>query len=97
MSIILDSIQFTQGDFNLSLDLKINDNEFHSIIGPSGSGKTTLLRLLAGFLKPDSGKIIINGKDFSNIQTSKRNIGMVFQDYALFPNMNVFNNIAYGL
>ncbi len=97
MSVIINNLEFNYDNFSLSADLKINNGEFLSILGPSGSGKTTLLRLVAGFLSPDSGRIIINDRDVTEIQTSSRNIGMVFQDYALFPHLDVFHNIAYGL
>ena len=66
-------------------------------MGPSGCGKTTTLRLIAGFETPDTGKIIFEGKDISHIAPYKRNVNTVFQKYALFPNMNVFENIAFGL
>ncbi|MBA2860210.1 ABC transporter ATP-binding protein [Methanococcus maripaludis] len=71
--------------------------ELVSLVGSSGCGKTTCLRLIAGFEKPDAGKIFLNGEDLTNIPPNKRNIGLVFQNYALFPHLNVFENIAYGL
>lgn len=80
-------------DFNLS----VNEGEFVSFLGPSGCGKTTVLRMIAGFETPTSGAITINGINQSGLKPSKRNIGMVFQAYALFPNMNVFDNVAFGL
>jgi len=79
------------------VDLEIKPGEFVSILGPSGSGKTTLLRLLAGFQQPETGSIILSGRDITALPTASRNIGMVFQDYALFPHLDVFHNIAYGL
>jgi ABC-type sugar transport system ATPase subunit len=79
------------------LSLKVNDNEFFVILGPSGEGKSTLLRLIAGIEKPDSGKIYIEGNDVTNLPPNKRNIAMVFQNYALYPNKNVFENIAFPL
>lgn len=97
MSILIDKISFNYENFNLGISLEIQNNEFHSILGPSGSGKTTLLRIIAGFIQSTSGKIIMDKKDITNLRISKREIGMVFQDYSLFPNMNVFNNISYGL
>ena len=68
-----------------------------SVLGPSGSGKTTLLRLIAGLEKPDSGSIIFNGQSMNDYPVHKRNFGMMFQEFALFPHLNVFNNIAFGL
>ncbi|MGA1821775.1 MAG: ABC transporter ATP-binding protein [Thermoplasmatota archaeon] len=79
------------------LNLSVEDDEIVSLLGRSGSGKTTILNLIAGFIRPDSGRILINGKDVNNIPTRKRGIGMVFQDYALFPHMSVEGNISYGL
>ena len=97
MSIEINNLKFEYSDFSLSVNLNIKRGEFLSVLGPSGSGKTTLLRLLAGFIRPSSGSIIMNGRDITNLPTASRNIGMVFQDYALFPHMNVYKNIAYGL
>ena len=79
------------------LNLYIRNKEFLTLLGPSGCGKTTTLRLIAGFETPDTGKIIFEGKDISHIAPYKRNVNTVFQKYALFPNMNVFENIAFGL
>ena len=80
-------------DFNLSAE----QGEFISFLGPSGCGKTTTLRMIAGFELPTTGKIRIDGKDLTFVPPNKRNVGMVFQSYALFPNMTVAGNIAYGL
>lgn len=80
-----------------SVNIEINKGEFFSIVGPSGCGKTTLLRIIAGLEYPDEGKIYIKNTDSTNLPPQKRNIGIVFQNYALFPNMNVFENVAYGL
>lgn len=71
--------------------------EFFSLLGPSGCGKTTLLRIIAGLEQPTSGTIELNGTDASGLSPQKRNVGVVFQNYALFPNMTVFRNVAYGL
>lgn len=78
------------------VSLQINQGEFFSIVGPSGCGKTTLLRILAGFESPDSGRVLWNQEDISLFPTHKRPFNMVFQRYALFPHMNVFQNVAFG-
>ncbi|HZR71538.1 ABC transporter ATP-binding protein [Bradyrhizobium sp.] len=80
-----------------NVSLAISRGEFMTLLGPSGCGKTTLLRLAAGFLAPDSGSVAINGKCVNDVPTYKREIGMMFQNYALFPHMSVADNIAYGL
>jgi ABC-type Fe3+/spermidine/putrescine transport system ATPase subunit len=77
--------------------LELARGETLALLGPSGCGKTTLLRLLAGFERPDSGYILLDGKDIAALPPSRRNIGLVFQDYALFPHMTVGANIEYGL
>ncbi len=79
------------------IDLDINENEFVTLLGPSGCGKTTLLRILGGFLEADEGEVLIDGKDISGLPPYKRELNTVFQKYALFPNMNVYENIAFGL
>jgi len=73
------------------------DGGFYALLGPSGSGKTTLLRMIAGFDFPDSGRIVIGGESVERVPVEKRRIGMVFQNYALFPNMSVADNVAFGL
>lgn len=80
-----------------NVSFNIQENEFLTFLGPSGCGKTTLLRILAGFLYPTSGTITFEGKNLLTIPTNKRAINTVFQKYALFPHMNVFENIAFGL
>ena len=80
---------------NLSLD--IYPNEFFALLGPSGCGKTTLMRLLAGFEAPSEGKIILDNKDIVNVPPNMREVNMMFQSYALFPHLNVYDNIAFGL
>lgn len=79
------------------IDLQIEDGEIISILGPSGSGKTTLLNLILGITEIDSGKLIFNGKDLTDVPMEKRGFNIVFQDYALFPNLNAYENIVYGL
>ena len=80
---------------NLSLNVK--KNEFLTLLGPSGCGKTTLLRILGGFEEPTEGKIIFEGEDISELPPYERQINTVFQKYALFPHMNIYENIAFGL
>lgn len=80
-------------DFNI----KIKSGKFVTILGPSGCGKTTTLKIIAGFLKPDSGQIFFNGEEITSLAPYERNINTVFQKYALFPHLNVFENIAFGL
>ena len=80
-------------DFNL----EVKRGEFVTFLGPSGCGKTTTLRMIAGFEMPTSGEILLNGEDISQLPANKRPINTVFQRYALFPHMNVYDNIAFGL
>ena len=80
-----------------NLSLNIRKNEFLTLLGPSGCGKTTTLKIIAGFETADSGKVIFNGSDISNIPPYKRQLNTVFQKYALFPHMNIYENIAFGL
>ncbi len=79
------------------INVFIKDGEFVTLLGPSGCGKTTLLRIIAGFEKADEGEVVLSGKVISNRSPSKRPINTVFQSYALFPHLNIFNNIAFGL
>ena len=80
-----------------NITLEIKKGEFFTLLGPSGCGKTTTLRAITGFVKPSEGKIYVEGKDITDIPVEKRNIGMVFQSYALFPTMTVYQNIAFPL
>lgn len=79
------------------INLDIYENEFVTLLGPSGCGKTTLLRILGGFLEPDEGNIIFDGDNITNLPPYKRDLNTVFQKYALFPHMNVYDNVAFGL
>ncbi|PHQ81303.1 MAG: spermidine/putrescine ABC transporter ATP-binding protein PotA [Coxiella sp. (in: Bacteria)] len=79
------------------IDLEVKNGEFLTLLGPSGCGKTTLLRLLAGFETPDQGDVYINGECVNKVAPEQRNVNMVFQSYALFPHMTVFDNVAFGL
>ncbi len=80
-----------------NINLDIYDKEFVTLLGPSGCGKTTTLRIIGGFLEPDSGDVIFDGARINNLPPHKRNINTVFQRYALFPHLNVYDNIAFGL
>ncbi|MGA2056375.1 MAG: ATP-binding cassette domain-containing protein, partial [Bradyrhizobium sp.] len=80
-----------------ALSLDIHAGEFFALLGPSGCGKTTLLRMLAGFETPDEGRILLNGEDIAQIPPHQRSVNMMFQNYALFPHLNVRDNIAFGL
>ena len=93
----LEGVRKRYPEFNMELDLSVDQGELVSILGPSGSGKTTSLRLIAGFEKPDSGRIVIDGIDVTALTPAKRQIGYVFQDYTLFPHMSVAGNVGYGL
>src|SRR5205807_7538383 len=79
------------------VDLTVEEGEFFTLLGPSGSGKTTLLRLIAGFERPDAGRIELGGRDVTQVPPYARDVNTVFQDYALFPHMSVAQNIEYGL
>ena len=79
------------------IDLNIYENEFLTLLGPSGCGKTTLLRIIGGFEEPSNGQLIFDGKDISKVPPYKREVNTVFQKYALFPFLNVADNIAFGL
>jgi len=79
------------------VDLEIEQGEFFSLLGPSGSGKTTLLRIIAGFERPDAGRVHLRGIDVTSRPPYARQVNTVFQDYALFPHMSVQENVEYGL
>ncbi|TVR57617.1 MAG: ABC transporter ATP-binding protein [Spirochaetaceae bacterium] len=95
--ITLDGLRKEYSDFLLDVDLVVEKGRIVSILGPSGSGKTTVLRLTAGFESPDSGRVIVGGTDVTRVDPSRRGVGLVFQDYTLFPHMSVHDNVAYGL
>ncbi len=80
-----------------NIDLKIKHGEFFTLLGPSGCGKTTLLRMIAGFVRPDSGRILLEGKDITNLPPEERPLHTIFQSYALFPHLTVFENVAFTL
>src|SRR3982750_2390650 len=79
------------------VDLKIEPGEFFALLGPSGCGKTTTLRMIAGFEEPDAGRILIAGDDVTHMPAHRRDLGMIFQSYALFPHRTVADNVAFGL
>jgi ABC-type Fe3+/spermidine/putrescine transport system ATPase subunit len=83
-------------DFGLDVSLSLSRGEIAAILGPSGSGKSTLLRLIAGLERPDSGRVLVEGRELSSLPPEKRGVGLVFQDFALFPQMSVRRNIEYG-
>src|SRR5205807_10283496 len=79
------------------VSLAIADGEFFSLLGPSGCGKTTTLRIVAGFETPDEGRIVLQGRDVTSVPANRRPVNMVFQQYALFPHMSIYDNVAFGL
>jgi len=79
------------------IEISLGEGEFLSLLGPSGCGKTTALRLVAGFDRPDAGCIVVDGKDVTRVAPNKRDMGMVFQAYSLFPNMTARQNVEFGL
>ena len=95
----LKNISVTLGDNQVlkNLNLYIRDKEFITLLGPSGCGKTTTLRIIAGFLEPDSGEIIFSDKKMNGVPPHKRQVNTIFQRYALFPHLNVYENVAFGL
>ncbi len=95
----LKNISKTYGDNTVlnNLSLNIKKNEFLTLLGPSGCGKTTTLKIIAGFESADSGELMFKNEDISSLPPYKRQVNTVFQKYALFPHMNIFDNIAFGL
>ena len=95
----LENIGVKFGSFEAlkNINIHVKEGEFFTFLGPSGCGKTTTLRTITGFIQPSSGTVSVRGTDITNMPVEKRNIGMVFQSYALFPTMSVFQNIAFGL
>src|SRR5687768_13181005 len=99
MSIDIQNISRTFGSFKALDDvaLHVRTGELVALLGPSGSGKTTLLRIIAGLQRPDSGHILFQGEDMTSVAVGDRHVGFVFQHYALFRHMTVFENVAFGL
>ena len=95
----LDNIVVQFGDFEAlhHINVEVNEGEFFTFLGPSGCGKTTTLRTITGFIEPVSGTVSVRDQDITHVPIEKRNIGIVFQSYALFPTMTVYDNIAFGL
>ncbi len=85
------------GQVLFDLSFNVSQNEFLSLLGPSGCGKTTTLRSISGFLRPQQGKILLRGKDYTRVPPYRRNFGLVYQNYALFPHLTVFKNVSFGL
>lgn len=96
-SIVLEKITKRFGKVTAldGVNLQIDNGEFIVLLGPSGSGKTTLMYLIAGIYRPTSGRILFDGKDVTNLSPKDRNVGLVFQNWALYPHMKVFENIAF--
>ncbi|MGP1576810.1 MAG: ABC transporter ATP-binding protein [Treponema sp.] len=95
--LLINQLTKQRGQKTISLSFALKKGETLALLGPSGCGKSTILSMIAGLLQPDSGTIILNGVDITAIPAAKRHIGMVFQDYALFPHLTVEDNIGYGL
>ena len=95
----LENIQVKFGDFTAlkNINIDIQEGEFFTFLGPSGCGKTTTLRTITGFIRPSAGRVFVRDRDITDMPVEKRNVGMVFQSYALFPTMSVYENIAFGL
>lgn len=95
----LKNISVTFGDNQVlkNLNLYIRDKEFITLLGPSGCGKTTTLRIIAGFIEPDEGEVIFEDKLINGVPPHKRQVNTIFQRYALFPHLNVYENVAFGL
>jgi putative spermidine/putrescine transport system ATP-binding protein len=98
-AVLLERVRKQYGDVVAvaDVDLEVRTGEFFSMLGPSGSGKTTTLRLIAGFERPTGGRVLLDGRDVSGLAAYERDVNTVFQDYALFPHMNVGDNVGYGL
>lgn len=98
-TVVLEGVTKSYGDTQVlkQIDMELEKGKFYTLLGPSGCGKTTILRIIAGFAEATTGKVYLDGKEVTEIPANKRKVNTVFQDYALFPHMNVFDNIAFGL
>lgn len=98
-SVVLKSVskQFDEDLVLKSVDIELEKGKFYTLLGPSGCGKTTILNIIAGFTEPSSGSVFLNGENVNQIPANKRKVNTVFQNYSLFPHMNVFDNVAFGL
>ena len=96
--LVLNRLSKRYGDLTAveDLSLSVERGEFISLLGPSGCGKTTTLQMIAGFVEPSGGSIVLDGKDVSRTPANKRGLGMVFQNYALFPHMTAAENVSFG-
>ena len=90
-------VKFDQFEALRDINVHVKEGQFYTFLGPSGCGKTTTLRTITGFIEPSSGSVLMRGEDITHVPIEKRNIGIVFQSYALFPTMTVYDNIAFGL
>lgn len=99
MYLMLENINVSYGNKAIlkNLNLQVQKGEIMCLLGGSGEGKTTILNVIGGFVQPQSGKVILDGQDITNVPVEKRHISTVFQSYCLFPHMNVYDNVAYGL
>ena len=97
--LVINNVEKSFGDLKVlkKTSLSIEKGKLITLLGPSGSGKSTLLKSIAGLESIDCGSIIVDGVDITNMESKNRDVGMVFQQYVLFPNMNVYDNIAFGL
>lgn len=97
--LVLNDLECRYGEFAAVHDfsLEIRSGEFVTLLGPPGSGKTSILRMIGGYVRPQNGSILIGGRNVTALPPQRRNIGMVFQQYALFPHMRVFDNVAFGV
>ncbi|MBF0849039.1 ABC transporter ATP-binding protein, partial [Streptococcus danieliae] len=91
------TMSFGENTILKNIDLEIEKGKFYTLLGPSGCGKSTILKLIGGFLQPTSGDILLDNKVVNSVPANLRQVNTVFQDYALFPHMNVYENIAFGL